>query len=268
MNLLFFDVTPRQDDAFNVIATYVHKTDGGRVTSVQQRLINLSFLQKSMGADSVYGEISMSLSRRRLLHDENMKSISVDACSVNLHAIQMVRDSYSCNWFTNLCLSHLANNAGDCAKFVILSQVWSLIQKIFKNSDNAKTEWENITGSAWKTYSETRWYSQFEVFKDLYDKFPDLETFLLRLIETNTSVANANRLYEMITDEVKRRFIKIELAAMVECLEPLCKFCYKMEGDGQLVFLAGKRVDDLHTHYNGGDGLPALPSVRHLVEES
>ena len=99
----------------------------------------------------------------------------------------------------------------------------------------------------------------------MYDKFPDLEPFLLRLIETNTSVANANRLYEMLIDEVKGRFIRISLAAILECLEPMCKFCYKMEGDGQL---AGKRVDELHTHYNGGDGLPALPSVRRLVEES
>ena len=54
----------------------------------------------------------------------------------------------------------------------------------------------------------------------------------------------------------------------MECLEPMCKFCYKIEGDGQLVFVAGKRVDELHTHYNGRDGLPALPSVRRLVEES
>ena len=175
---------------------------------VRQRLINVSFLQKSMDADCVCGEISSCLSRRRLIH-EDVTSVSVDACSVNLRAMQMIKDSYNLNWFTNLCLSHLANNAGNCAKFVILSQVWSLLQKIFKNSDNAKTEWENITGSAWKSYSETRWYSEFEVLKDMYYKFPDLEPFLLRLIETNTSVANANRLYEMLIDEVKGRFIRI-----------------------------------------------------------
>ena len=257
---LFFDATPRQGDMFNAIARFVDITHGGKV-------VNVSFLQESMDADCVCGEISSCLSRRRLIH-EDVTSVSVDACSVNLRAMEMIKDSYNINWFTNLCLSHLANNAGNCAKFVILSQVWSLIQKIFKNSDNAKTEWETMTGSAWKSYSETRWYSQFEVLKDVYDKFLDLEPFLLRLIDTNTSVANANRLYEMLTDEVKRRFIKIELAAIVECLEPMCKFCYKMEGDGQLVFVAGKRVDELHTHYNGGEGLPPLLSVRCLVEES
>ena len=136
--LLFFDATPRQGDVFNIIARFVDITHGGKVC-VRQRLINVSFLQKSMDADCVCGEISSCLSRRRLIH-EDVTSVSVDACSVNLRAMQMIKDSYNLNWFTNLCLSHLANNAGNCAKFVILSQVWSLLQKIFKNSDNAKTE--------------------------------------------------------------------------------------------------------------------------------
>ena len=101
----------------------------------------------------------------------------------------------------NLCLSHLANNAGECANFIILSQVWSLVQKIFKNSDNAKKEWESMTGlgtAAWKTYSETRWYSKFEVLQDIYIKFAYLDPFLVRLIATKTSVANANRLIKRL----------------------------------------------------------------------
>ena len=102
----------------------------------------------------------------------------------------------------NLCLSHLANNAGECANFIILSQVWSLVQKIFKNSDNAKKEWESMTGTAWKTYSGTLWYSKFEVLHDIYIKFAYLDPFLVRLIATKTSVANANRL-------IKRLFISL-----------------------------------------------------------
>ena len=164
-----FDATPRQGDVFNLIARYIHVSDGGKVEA-RQRLINVSFLAKSMDADSVCGEVRASLNERHLVH-EDVKSVSVDACSVNIRAIKTIEGEFNVKWFMNLCLSHLANNAGECANFIILSQVWSLVQKIFANSDNAKKEWESMTGTAWKTYSETRWYSKFEVLQDIYIKF-------------------------------------------------------------------------------------------------
>ena len=77
-----------------------------------------------------------------------MKSVSVDVCLVNIRAIKTIEEEFNLNWFMNLCLSHLDNDTGDCANFIILSQVWSLVQKTFKNSDNAKKEWESMISTA------------------------------------------------------------------------------------------------------------------------
>ena len=38
-----------------------------------------------------------------------------------------------------------------------------------------------------------------------------LDTFLLRLIDTNISILNVNCLYQMLEDYIKSRFTKIEL---------------------------------------------------------
>ena len=293
---IFFDATPRPGGGtiFNLVARYIFVSDAGKV-DVRQRLINVLFLEKSMDVDSMCKEVGASLHQRRLIH-QDVKSISVhaeadrnadadadrDACSLNPHlrAIRMIEGQHNLNWFKNLCLSQLANDAGDCAEFVILSQVSSLLHKIFENPDNdiAQIEWQEITATPWKRYSysdadaDTRWYSEFEVMHDVYLKFAHLKPFLHRLIARRTSVAHAYRLYKMLSDDVKSQYIKIELAAFVGCLEPLHRFCREIGGDGQLVFLAGKKVDDLYLHYNGNGGrereLPTLSSVRPLIDQA
>jgi predicted GTPase len=63
--LLVFDATPRQGDAFNVIARFVHKTGSGKV-HVAQRLIHFAFLEKSMDANHVCAELSKALNKRRI----------------------------------------------------------------------------------------------------------------------------------------------------------------------------------------------------------
>ena len=78
---------------------------------------------------------------------------------------------------------------------------------------------------------------------------------------------SANKLLEMINHDVKSLFLKIELAAFVEVLFPFWNFCYAMEGDGDLAFVAGERIDNLFLIYPDGN-LPDTPSANQLIRKA
>ena len=130
----------------------------------------------------------------------------------------------------------------------------------FLNSESAKIEWEKLVGSSWKSYSDTKWYSKFEVLKDVYLKIP----YFKILIKNGICVGNANALRTLLEDQLKNWFVQIELASY----EPFYKFCYGLEGDGQLVFIVGQKLDELYTLFEGGNRLPELPSARHLIADA
>jgi hypothetical protein len=78
---------------------------------------------------------------------------------------------------------------------------------------------------------------------------------------------SASKLLELINHDVKSLFLKIELAAFVEVLFPFRNFCYAMEGDGDLAFVAGERVDSLFITYPNGN-LPETPSANQLIRKA
>jgi hypothetical protein len=139
---LCFDGTPRLGDVFAMVARYVEVYDGK--ANSRQRLIHVAFAKKSMNGPNVCAEVSSGLQGRRLVH-KDVVSMSVDGCSVNLAAHTAIEKDYDIVWMLSLCLSHSTNNGGDEASFVILHQFWTLIQKCFSQSDNAKIIWEKHT---------------------------------------------------------------------------------------------------------------------------
>jgi hypothetical protein len=140
---LCFDGTPRLGDVFAMVARYVEVRDG-KVNS-RQRLIHIAFANKSMNGPNVCAEVSRGLQGKRLVH-QDVVSMAVDGCSVNIAAHAAIEKDYDIVWMLCLCLSHSTNNGGDEASFVILHQFWTLIQKCFSQSENAKIIWEKHTG--------------------------------------------------------------------------------------------------------------------------
>lgn len=80
------------------------------------------------------------------MHKDAVAVTVLDGCSVNLAAHAATKKDCNIVWMLCLCLSHSTNNGGDEASFAILHQFWTLIQKCFSLSDNAKIRWEKHTG--------------------------------------------------------------------------------------------------------------------------
>ena len=171
-------------------------------------------------------------------------------------------------WMISHCMLHCACNAGDKAGFVILDRFWALLQNAFSQSDNAKAFWKTTTDKTWEEYSDTRWFSKYDVMKLVATYFPDMKTVLNQMLAGKVSKQNTPKLLQMLNDDSTRFYLEIELSAVIENLSFLRQFCYTLEGDGTLVFQAGKLVDQFFVQYSGEGELCNMPSTNRLIDKA
>ena len=105
---------------------------------------------------------------------------------------------------------------------------------IFSDSYNARLVWRERTGQSIGTFSETRWWSKWEVLNQLVNYFGYVEPFL----RENEEICPANRqhLLEIFDDSQACQDLRLELAAIVDAGVHFVKATYYLEGDGPLIF--------------------------------
>jgi len=229
------------------------------------RLILLDFLESSMNSAHVCSAIQKGLMSRRLVHLD-VCAVSADGCSVNLKAHAEIERDMDVQWFLNICISHCTNNAGDQANFPTFATLWSLLMKV-SISDNAKILWEKRTECAWLLHSSTRWFSKYDVVERLFKYFGDFQALLEEMVRNHVSPASSGKLLNLFEDGSTKWHARIELSAYVECLFYLRNFCYRMEGDGDLIFTAATSIDELFETYPNRS-LPMMPSTKRLISQA
>ena len=73
------------------------------------------------------------------------------------------------------CFSHTLDLVG--SKFVTPCLMVSWIS-LFNHSPKVMLLWKERTGQAYKGYSATRWWSKYEVIRQVMDLFADIQPFL------------------------------------------------------------------------------------------
>ena len=205
---------------------------------------------------------------------ELINSLSVQySVSSNL-VVAMMHDRAACNGvavrtlkivFPSMvdvgCFSHTLDLVGDkfCTPHLDLFAVWWI-----SHSPKAKLLCRERTGHSFQGYSTTRWWSKFEVLKQLLDLFGDVTPFL----ESSTDISPATRgeLLTMLNDQQQRPYLMVELAVTVDAAMPFVKATYNLEGDGPLVLscyetISGLNVAARQAHY------PNLQPVARQVSE-
>ena len=218
-----------------------------------------------MNSGNVCLAIQKGLVSRRLFH-KDVSAVSADGCSVNLKAHLDIERDYDVKWFLNICISHCTNNAGDQANFPTFATMWSLLVKVF-TSDNAKILWESTTSVAWLLHSNTCWFSKYDVVERFFKYFGDVTVLLEKMVRNNISPASSGKLLNLLEDDGTKWHAQIELSAYVECLFYLRNFCYRMEGDGDLIFTAAISIDELFKTFPNRS-LPNMPSTEQLISKA
>ena len=84
--------------------------------------------------------------------------------------------------------------------------------------------WQEQTGLKSKNYSETRWWSKWEVYKQLTEQFGDLQEFVANAERENVAPGQiSHQLVDFLSDPDKVLSLKLELAVIVDVDESFVK---------------------------------------------
>ena len=265
------DATPRQGDFFALLLRFVQTNDKNRTASAVQRLVYMTNMNGSLNADTFAAAHTNGIQSQKLRNSDVPVAIN-DGCYTNGAGHDLLAKETDflkeVPRFVAICLSHCSNNAGNQASFVILDLFWSIVQKVFCQSEQARDEWVTTTGISYPTYSETRWYSKYKWYEVVLPVFPDLITVARNLIKKKISPANSGKLYAMMTEPGTSWYLKIQLSAYVEGLVDFRDACYFLEGDAtDLPFMVWRRFKKIEEAYPDGQ-MKTLPSTERLIMEA
>ena len=162
-------------------------------------------------------------------------------------------------------MSHMTCNGGNKASSLLLDLFWTYLQKVFCTSQAARDEFHKVTGMPWPTYSETRWFSKYDVLEKLSKLFPDLLAVMVEIIKKKLSPKNLKKLLDMLMDPILSWRLQIHLCAYVEALFPLRNLCYWLESDAtDLPFKVAERIEKFEALFPQGR-MMELPGTRALI---
>ena len=199
-------------------------------------------LTKSLTGEEVARQIISVISTEMGISSDLVVGAMHDRASVNEVAMRTVKVIYQ-NLLDIGCFSHILDRVGENMKTPILDEFLKAWVGMFTRSPKTRARWRALTGLPPPSYSVTRWWSRYEVLAKLMSTFGDVSNLLE---EDDISPANASKLRAILEDAPKTRKLKMELAVTVDCMEPVVKATYNLEGDGYLALEVYERLSALY----------------------
>jgi len=95
-------------------------------------------------------------------------------------------------------------------------------------------------GRSMATYSQTRWWSRWEIMLQVLEQFGDVEPFLQE--NSDLSPATRSKLLDILHNPQSLTTLKLELAAVVDMGVHFVKATYRLEGDGLLILVCYEEI--------------------------
>ena len=111
-----------------------------------------------------------------------------------------------------------------------------------------------------KTYSATRWWSKWEVMKQVLEYFGDVEPFLRQNENNHLAPATTGQLLNIFNDASDTKELELELAALIDGNSHFVTATYYLERDGPLIFSCYERLASV-SHLVAVDAYPNLEGV-------
>ena len=143
--------------------------------NVQQCLVRLEFLQKSVNGEELARELISILSVTLGIESSKLIAVMHDRASVNGAAMRIVKVIYP-NAVDIGCISHTLDIVGHKFKVPTLHLFFTLWTSLFTHSPKVKALWKEQTGRATSSYSNTRWWSRWE-YNRYYSSLETLSYF-------------------------------------------------------------------------------------------
>ena len=173
---------------------------------------------------------------------ESLLAAMHDRASVNQAAMAIVRVMYPLLMDIG-CFSHTVNNAGNRFTTPVLNEFLTSWIRLFSHSPKACLLWKDHTGMPIKSYSKTRWWSKWEVAKQLMELFGDIVPFLEA--SEDVGLATRKKMKEILDNARNKTVLMLELAITIDAGRPFVELTYNLEGDGPLAFTCYEEVEKL-----------------------
>ena len=122
---------------------------------------------------------------------------------------------------TLVVFSHTLDLVGSKFGTPCLSSFMVWWVSLFSHSPKAMLLWKERTGQSYQGYSPTRWWSKWEVMKQLMDSaLGDVEPFLQ---EVTLSPATVEKLLSVLRNTNEKKLLQVELAATIDAGLPFVK---------------------------------------------
>ena len=193
---VIFDGTSRLGEALAVVFQFV-----GVDWTIEQRLVRVQLLVKSLSGDEIACEIISILSTSYGIESNRLLACMRDGASTNGVAVRTLAILYP-NMLDVKCFSHTLDCVGENFDIPVLNEFISTWISMFSHSPKARLCWRKLTGCSMKSYSATRWWSKWEVMHQLMIQFGDVEQFLTRYSDVGPST-NA-KLQAFFQDQLKK----------------------------------------------------------------
>lgn len=126
----------------------------------------------------------------------------------------------------------------------------------------AQLLWKDLsTGQTPRSYSETRWWSKWEVYQQLLVQFRDIKRFLEEASAAKVGPKLVPQIQAIFSDPQQLICLKPELAITIDLGEHFAKATYFLEGDGPLVFSYYEKLSALAQVCKA----PHFPNVRAIA---
>ena len=136
----------------------------------------MQMLTKSLTGEEIARELITMLSITYSIHPDNLLGTMRDRASTNSVAMQTLLIVYP-KLVDIGCFSHTIDNVGGHFKTPILTDFTSWWTSLVSHSPKTRLLWKTQTGRIMMTYSSTRWWSKWEVMKQMLLYFGDIAPF-------------------------------------------------------------------------------------------
>ena len=251
---IIFDGTTHVCEAMVIVLRFIDDQ-----WNIQQRVGTLKLLAKSMTGEEVAHQIVSVISQELGIPSSYVIAASRDRASVNDVAMRTVKVVYS-SILDIGCFSHTLDHVGERLRIPQLDTFFKAWVSLFAHSPKARLLWRMQAGLSPPSYSTTRWWSRYEVIKQMHDAFGDVCTFLgNHELPTTTTT----KMIDILNSSANCRKLKIELAVTVDVMDPFVKTTYNLKGDGPLSITAYECVRSLYAHV----GVRDFPNVNAVARQ-
>lgn len=208
---IIFHGTTHIAEALNIIFQFV--TDW----KVEQRLVRLLLVTKSMNGEELAHQLLRTLSVDFSIPRSSLLAAARDCASVNNVAIRHLKILYP-DLVDIGCFNHTLDHVGEKMATPHLEKFMKSWVSLFAHSARSRIAFKAITGQFLKSYSETRWWSKYEMMVQVHDLFGDIPAFANG---GQIPQVTARKLQDILNDQQKLPFLTVELAITVEAMKPI-----------------------------------------------